>query len=263
MARVPFFITGSGRSGSTYLYHLLRVHPDIAITNEARIIDALWLAYQAVATPYGSKVPDTEVVGVAHPKTKPVLEDVFRGHLMSMLEEYYVRRFPAGFTHFGDKLPDYCAVAMAAGWCGNIKAILMVRDPRDVVCSYRAVQRHAVPIGLREVKLKNYTVEDLARIWKETYDLLLAEVPHLHTVRYRDLVTKPAENVGRVLEFLGLPFHPAVSEAIASNDTITGHGTSRNAQASIGRWKEDLSANEAKLVTTVCGPLMERLGIPL
>jgi hypothetical protein len=45
----PFFITGTGRSGSTFLYLLLRAHPKIAITNEARIIDALWLAYQAAA----------------------------------------------------------------------------------------------------------------------------------------------------------------------------------------------------------------------
>lgn len=261
MQRVPFFITGSGRSGSTYLYHLLRAHPKIAITNEARIIDAIWRAYQVMAIPYGQPIPDTGMVGVVHPKTKPILEEVFRGHLMSILEEYYLRRFGDGFTHFGDKLPDYCAVGMAAQWCGAVKSIMMVRDPRDVVCSYRVVQKHAVPMGPREIMLRNYSVEDLARIWRDTYEYLLCEVPHLHHVSYLDLISRPADTVRAVLDFLGLDCHHGVSEAIASNDTIAGHGTSRNARESIGRWRRDLTPKEAGSVEELCGPTMARLGL--
>ena len=37
----PFFILGSGRSGSTFLYHLLSAHPQVALTNEANLADAL------------------------------------------------------------------------------------------------------------------------------------------------------------------------------------------------------------------------------
>lgn len=257
----PFFITGTGRSGSTFLYHLLRAHPLVAITNEARIIDALWLAYQAVAVPYGESIPESGLVGLIHPSTQPLMGDVFRGHLMTMLEEYYRRKFGAGFTHFGDKLPDHCAVGMAAEWSGDVRVMMMVRDPRDVVCSFQSVQKRPVPVGPREVLLRRSSVRDLAVIWRDTYEYLLAKVPHIHHVSYVKLVTKPAETTRAVLDYLGLGWDDAISKVIATDDTILTHGTTPTAAASMGRWRRDLAVSDAQVVVDLCGPMMARLGL--
>jgi hypothetical protein len=260
LAGTPFFITGTGRSGSTYLYHLLRAHPRIAITNEARILDALWRSYQSVAIPYGQTTPDG-IRGVVNPETLPLLGDVFCAYVLAMMEEYYRRRFGDRFTHFGDKLPDYCAVGMAAAAAPEIRVIMMVRDPRDVVCSYRAV-RDRDSAGLpREADLKSFSVLDLSRIWRDTYEFLLSTVPRIHWVPYEGLVRQPAEVVRGVLDHLGLNFDPAILAEIESNASFQSHGSSESAEASAGRWRRELSSDAEQQVVEVCGQVMSRLGL--
>lgn len=259
---VPFFITGMGRSGSTYLYHLLRAHPLVAITNEAHIIDALWRAYEMVAIPYGASIPDTGLEGLVDPSTKPDLENAFLGHMPAILEEYYRRRFGNRFTHFGDKLPDHCAVGMAAKWASGVRVLVMVRDPRDVVCSYLAVRHRAAEGGPRERKLMAYSVRDFALIWRDTYAYLGREIPGAYRVAYARLVRDPAGTARNVLEYLGLPWDPAVAAEIAANATLATHGSSRTAEDSIGRFRRDLAPADVRIVEDVCAAGMRDLGIP-
>ncbi len=44
--RQPFFIVGTGRSGSTLLQRLLAAHPRIALTNEGHVADFLYYCMQ-------------------------------------------------------------------------------------------------------------------------------------------------------------------------------------------------------------------------
>src|SRR5262249_9186804 len=100
-----------------------------------------------------------------------------------------------------------------------------------------------------------------AQVWSDTYAALLELVPRYHRVDYADLVKQPFETVRGVLEHLGLGVVPEVERAILSNDTIRGHGTSKTARDSLGRWQVDLTLDEAREVTAICAPMMARLGL--
>jgi hypothetical protein len=259
--RTCFFVTGAGRSGSTYLYYLLKAHPRVAITNEARVLDALGLALEAVTLPYGHKSPTSGLVGQIRPEAIPAFRSVFLDHSRRMVEEFYERSFKHDFTHYGDKLADPLAVGHAANLHPDIRVVMLVRDPRDVVCSYRSLQAASQDLGPRQDEMNSMTVRGFAQVWRDTYDFLLALVPRFLLVPYVDLVGSPEPTVRRILEHLGLDFVEGVEKAIRGNDTIGGHGTSATPAGSIGRWRRDLTEAEAREVVEICAPLMSRLGL--
>ena len=47
----PFFIVGSGRCGATWMYFVLREHPEIAMTNEGRVLDYVYFCHELVRVP--------------------------------------------------------------------------------------------------------------------------------------------------------------------------------------------------------------------
>jgi hypothetical protein len=260
---VPFYIVGAGRSGSTYLYYLLKAHPRIAITNEARVSDSLGLAAEVITLPYGKVSQTRGFMGVIHPDAIDTFKTIFCEHAIRMFEEYYERTFDYDFTHYGDKLADPFTVAWHAGLVPEVRIIMMVRDPRDVVCSYLSLKRMPHDLGPRFEEMKGSSVSDLDRVWRDTYVPFEALRSRVHRVDYVELVENPRRTVAAVLDYLGLPLDPAVELAIKRNDTIGGHGTSTSARASIDRWHRELSPGDATVVIRVCGDMMSRIGLPI
>jgi hypothetical protein len=261
--KTPFFIAGAGRSGSTYLYYVLKDHPRVALTNEFQVLAAIALALEAVTLPYGRRNGTGGFLGIIHPTAKPVFEQIFRERTTEMFEEFYDRYFSHDFTHFGDKLPDPYAAGHFARCEPRTKIVLMVRDPRDVVSSYLALAKLPHDLGPRQGEMAAMSIASFAGVWKRSYEALLGLVPSYHVVDYVDLIDDPRRIVSGVLEYLGLDPAPQVDLAIETNDTIGGHGTSRTAAETIGRWRRDLSPKEASEVVEICGPMMEKLGVPV
>jgi len=270
-SKTCFFICGAGRSGSTYLHHLLKVHPRIALTDEARVLDAACLAFEAVTLPYGEHSPTRGFQGVIDPDCIETFGEVFVDHVMPMLEEFYERVFGPEHTHFGDKLPDPFCVVSAKRFHPAIHCIMMVRDPRDVVCSYKTLTELPIEeilgpqwrkLAPRWEEMAESTVEQFAQVWQATYDHLVGNIADLHTVRYPDLLADPVGTAEGVLAALDLPMDASVEAAAHDNVSFSQHGTSRSPEASVARWQKELTPEEVSAVLEHCGPLMDRLGIP-
>ena len=95
----PFFVAGSGRSGTTFLYRLLEGHPRIALTNEAGVADLLRVFVEMAAVPAWQPhdIPHGEVSrlhGYIRPPYLPVAGEVVRRNALRALEEFYAERFP-------------------------------------------------------------------------------------------------------------------------------------------------------------------------
>jgi hypothetical protein len=259
--RTPFFIVGAPRSGSTFLYYILKAHPKVALTNEARVLDAISLAFEGLTLPFGVRSAGSGMMGLVAAESVPALGTIFRKHAREIFEEYYEYTFDHEFTHYGDKLPDPHSAGMAARADPAVRIVMLVRDPRDVVCSFRSLQKSDHDLGPRGDEMREQPVAHFAHLWSKTYEILLELAPTRHRVDYVDLIRQPRVEVARVLEFLGLPMTREVEHAIATNDTIGGHGTSKTAEESIDRWRRDLPKEDVKLVEEVCGPMMARLGL--
>jgi hypothetical protein len=82
-------------------------------------------------------------------------------------------------------------------------------------------------------------------------------------VRYEDLVRDPASTLPPLLTFLRLDAAPeTVCSLIAAADApeLRGHGTSGSPEASIGRWRNDLSPELRVAVEEMFGDLLREFG---
>ncbi len=252
----PFVIAGSGRSGSSFLYMVLRDHPLIALTNEAKIVDVLQRGHDLCSTPSLENAKGLR--GIVNVEYVPLLINIYDRHAASLLEDFYAECFPdREFTHWGDKLPSAQGVLGLTRMLPNTKVILLARDPRDVVCSYRAFAKKIHGTAKDQI---DYAEDDHAANWCKVYEQLL-DLPDYHLLKYQDLVTDPEDTVCKALDYLGLVIGKACQRAIEANVIFPFHGTSKTPAESMGRWQRDLSPEEADSIHARCRPLMERMGL--
>jgi hypothetical protein len=137
-------------------------------------------------------------------------------------------------VYFAEKvLPEPQARFGIRAMFGNTREIVLVRDARDVLCSFMAsggltfeqALANALSAATRYLEIKN---EQNASI---------------HFVRYEDYVLDQANVIAGVLDFLGLPAsRPDDQDGMATLFQV--HGTSATPEASIARWQRDLKPEQ-------------------
>jgi hypothetical protein len=133
----------------------------------------------------------------------------------------------------------------------DARMVHILRDPRDTFASLRQIAKWDTPT-------------EFASRWCDTFGAWegfksdgVATSANALEVRYESLVLKPALTMGRVLEFLGEPWEPAVGEHTGqTNDYLrvlkaTGKASSTLARLSepmsvsrIGIWQDTLTSND-------------------
>ena len=265
----PFLIVGSGRCGSTWLYSILREHPQLALTNEARVLDFLYFCVELAG------VPSTEIRelitrepvrmrGIVRAENVAAWTPVFTARAKDACQDFYRQAFPdKPFRWWGDKLPDPRAALSARYLWPDARYLVLVRDPRDVLCSWRAHARRGA-VARDYPELVGLTAASLAASWNALYrgvgeQLARHAVPPLW-LRYEDLRREPQRRIGEVLAFLELTWTPEVERALQQDSTFDAHATAATPDASIGRWRAELPVEEARAIESACGELMQRFG---
>ncbi|OPZ88464.1 MAG: hypothetical protein BWY73_01658 [candidate division TA06 bacterium ADurb.Bin417] len=147
----------------------------------------------------------------------------------------------------GDKYPNYIYHLDAIVESDGILPLVIYRDGRDVVSSTLDNVR-TLWAGQRWVKSVQ-TAEEVARQWVEAMAIMERQAARCHRIRYEDLVRKPRP----VLAELGrwLDVDPSAFPRRRIHDT------------SIGKYRQNLSADDLAAVTRIAGPALERLGYVL
>jgi hypothetical protein len=170
-------------------------------------------------------------------------------------------------VYFAEKhFPDVYPRLMRELYPGA-RELFLVRDFRDMVASMQAynVRKGTGDFGRDKagsdeawlVHLhQNFLV--LRAAWRDR-----GEPGSL--VRYEDLVRDPGSTLPPLLTFLGLDAAPeTVSRLIAAAapdaPELRGHGTSESPEASIGRWRHDLSPELGAAVEETFGDLLQEFG---
>lgn len=140
------------------------------------------------------------------------------------------------------------------------RLVHVVRDGRDVVCSLRREAfskiEHAAwdsPEAARACALQWRRAVAAGLRWRGH--------PAYHEIRYEDLVRTPEPVLRALLDFLGLPWEPAMLTAVPAADD--GHETkaaSRIFRHSIGRWQSDLPSVDRAAIGPLVQPVLVRLG---
>ncbi len=259
----PFFIVGSGRSGTTLLQSLLNKHSLVSIPPETQFF-----------------TKGRRAVGDALQKNRVTNRDLFLNRLravryMKNLEPFFqqTRLVQNGDVQLNDFLRDvFFAYSVSKGktiWGEKTPHhlwywrrihqlfpeacfLVMVRDGRDV-----ALSLSETPWAPDNIYTNAYRWKHECRIREKLCDSLGKDLAL--TIHYEDLVTEPEKTLRKVTAFLGLNFeesmmkdHPGNNEVIHDHEWAWKHrNVSKITASRIGRSRETLPDELFRRLTTM------------
>ena len=197
----PVLLVGFPRSGTTMTEQILAAHPDVGVSDE-----------QDLFTPmYHALFPNWDNSRTLLAQLEDATDDEIRAARRVYREEAakLLRRSP-GATVLVDKNPmNIVALGIVNRIFPNARAIVAVRDPRDVCLScffQEFIPNHAnIYFFTLEGTLEMY--QRVMNIWLAQRDIL--RLPILQW-KYEDATRDFDGHARRLIEFLGLPWHDEV-----------------------------------------------------
>jgi hypothetical protein len=281
----PILVTAPGRSGTTYLMNCLAAAPQIVVAElvpyEVRLLSYYAAAFAVLTAPADterSTHPDKLEGDGFHigfnPFNGPQYAHAFRGRaaldyfnqnwvpqhlgaaLAGTVREYYQRlavdRGKGSVAYFAEKnnnlhRPTRMFVRRVFP---RMREIVIVRDPRDVLCSHMAYFDSSQDKAFHQL---SHSCRQLATIHGNAG-------PELCVIRYEDMIAGDPATFSRVSGFLDATVAPVETEA--GGEMFRKHGTSDTPAASIGRWRHDLPAEMRARSSQDWGEFLDRFGYP-
>lgn len=247
-------VGGCGRSGTTLLQVILDAHPDLCCVRETSILHPRKLHVEKLSQRL--RIPPDRLRAIARTSARhgEFVDRVFAeicqregAHGWAEKSPRNVRRLDYIFAHFP-----------------RARFVHVIRDGRDSVCSLRVHKRVEVVDGKEVQTAPLRTVEACAQRWVNDVGEGLAWRGHpgATEVRYEELVSDLEGTLRRLFEELGESFSP---EMLDYYNRKTALSRDRNFKkpifgSSVGRWRHDLTPEDAATVERICGPLLVELG---
>jgi protein-tyrosine sulfotransferase len=242
-SRLPIFVIGCHRSGTTLTRYVLDTHPAIACPPESKYLVGLVSFLQtprAMAGIDGLGASDAEV------------RQHLRDFASSFLDDYARRK---GKRRWADKTPNYHRIVELLDYVFEEKAlyVLVVRHPLDVIPSLRSyleaefllgaaepfLMEVAVRHGIGEYGAALYWLEFTRRLW--VFSQMVGD--RACWLRYEDLVSEPEATLATLFRFLGEDFDPDLVSKVfeVEHDHGFEFGGIRSRRAiepdRVGKWK--------------------------
>jgi hypothetical protein len=257
-----FFITGCQRSGTTMLRLVLESHPEIACLDETR-------SYKALSTgehdgPAGASLLGLKVPRLAEQLDQDRVSDL--GLDMEIAPFYRGQRVLFLVRNFRDVIASMLKLRGATTWLEQW-AVPIIRRKAQADPRFGWRWKDELDLCERAGSLPMFG----ALYWAYKNDALLRYtrrgLPVL-PIGYEALVSDPRGELQRVCAFLGVPFEEALldhpghehGELFASGLTVGNTDPKRGIdEASVGQWREWLSAEDVNLASAIAGPIESRL----
>ncbi|MHC5114121.1 MAG: tetratricopeptide repeat-containing sulfotransferase family protein [Planctomycetota bacterium] len=195
-SKLPVFVVGMPRSGSTLVEQILDAHPDVHGAGE---IEDFWTIVQGLAKERRSKREFPEVVDELDVTT---LDRVAERHLAHLR-----KRDPSAERVVDKHLLNFQLIGMIATLHPEAKIIHTCRDPLSVCFSIFTLAMNPVSMpystDLRHLGQYHRQYERLMESWKQTLDIPILEV------QYEDVVADQETQSRRIVEFCELPWDDA------------------------------------------------------
>ena len=247
-------IGGTPRSGTTLVRRTLDRHPDLCCGPETSILLPGGLRIDQVATAY--KWPASELRELmASSASQGAFVDAFaRRYRERRRRPRWAEKTPLNVLCFEWVLERF----------PQARLVHVVRDGRDVVCSMRQHPDRRWVDGVEVKELRPQPVEDYMRRWvrdTEAGIALRGDARYIE-IRYEELVEDPERILSEMLGALDEPWLPELLVERTPKGGGPAHANSRITTSSVGRWRQDLTADERAKVHAIGGALLTRLGYP-
>jgi hypothetical protein len=295
------FLTGIYRSGTTLLDKILNSHPQVSIFSQPFSplyfnMKKLFLKKKGIEREYPFS-PDfmeqahseeflhfLDTYIITSRDLDVLFEDIknYTGQMTSGVEKFRTKVREGKFLEVFDsliKLLDHHSIGTQyAGvkeilceefipyFTGQrIKSMIIVRDPRDIICSLNFGKGKEYTGDMRPLL---YSL----RLWRKSvaYAICYRNEQNFLSIRYEDLVLQTESTLKKVTSFLEIPSFQSKEYSVPlkdQNDKLwkgnSSHGMYSHINAgSIGKYKELLDDASIQYIENVCYPEMKYLDYP-
>ena len=278
MIERPIFIIGTERSGSNLMRLLLNTHPRLAVPHPPHVVRY----FKPLERGYGDLLADdpfrrfvTDILNFLavhiHPWAIPIdVATIMKlapsrtsfGVCVALYEQYrtYVRkpRWACKSTFMIDDTGTVLSHFPRAQF------VFLVRDPRDVAVSSRSSIFSTFHPYYTALLWQRQQLEGIRLLETLSSDRILL-------VRYEDLLEEPEKQLRRICEFIGEDFVPAMLRYFETEEAARSAALARCwaniskplLQNNSGKFLQELSAEDIKIVESTAREPMLRLGYPL
>ena len=248
---------GAPRSGTTVLRKLLDRHPAIRAGAETKLFVPAAFNLEFLAGAFD--IPPAELQELrASSTSQAAFIDAFATRVLA----------DAGKVRWAEKTPQNIRhLDWITTHFPKARFVHIIRDGRDVVCSMRTHPDWRWVDGAWQKVLVERPLEWYARRWLDDTAAGMArrEDPRYTEIRYEQLVTDPAAVLLAVCEGIEVEADEAWLASTAASAADSGRTKRPDYEgalsgASVGRWREDLTADERQEVERLCGPRLRALG---
>lgn len=293
----PLIVTTTGRTGSTALMRLLGEHPRILayrpfqheprvatywldvlrvlsepasylrqITHAGNLNDRRW--WVGTRTPLPREIADPEIQTWMGTEQVEAVATFCHSSIDALYSRIADQIEQSDATYFAEKYTPTVVPSLMWEIYPNAREVILVRDFRDVVASiiafdarrgFYGFDRHQGETDEEYVlRLGQRMSRRLLGSWRQRSN-------RAFLLRYEDLVLHPSETLRALLSYLELDGSPSVVDAMRSSLTETlpetvAHRTTDAPEASIGRWREDLSPELQRVCEETFGRALEAFG---
>jgi hypothetical protein len=280
----PFFIVASPRSGSTLLRLMLSCHPEICVPQEAGFLITLFVGFRDYSGDSEETVEFVEKLlqSGKFENWKISREELLQGihfrnpqnysELIDAVYRIYIDVWQPSKSIWGDKNNFFLNRIGRIHECfPKAKFVHLVRDGRDVACSYRGLS------SINGEHAPNFSTDlvSAANGWKANINKIDNSLKKIREdqkliVRYEDLVLNPTDELSRICGFLGVAFNTEMMNyhaetyahhyEPASFDKWKGLNKSGITKSRIGRWKREMFADNVFFFQKIAGKELESHG---
>jgi protein-tyrosine sulfotransferase len=252
---------GAPRSGTTVLRKVFDRHPEICSGAETKLFVPAAYNLEWLAESYDLRL-DTLIAMRAGASSQAAFIDAFAAQV----------RQDAGKARWAEKTPQNIRnLDWIMARYPKAAIIHIIRDGRDVVCSMRQHPDWRWVDGAWQKVLVPRSVEWYAQRWlaDTTAGLAWRDDSRYVEVRYEDLIADPTSVLRSICLGIGArvdaEWLAEVGQRERPGTAEAGHTKRPDYEgavsgASVGRWREDLSADEQREVERLCGPQLRELG---
>lgn len=274
-ANSPFFVIGNPRSGTTLLRLMLNSHPTITVPPECGF--ALWLhekyAHSDYADPDVVEAYIKDVVASKKFETWKLDEQELRKYLRPGTYHHYCEMATDVYRCYGEsqgKESDFVGdknnyyigqLEELKSAFPHAKYIIIVRDGRDVACSYKKLTNETITSKYKPVLPVN--IEDIANEWaSNNRQAMLALKDQSITIKYEDILQTPADTLGSICNYLGVEYSNLMLAYPDKNDEPTEFMQWKQKTMELpdvrnmGKYKTELTTSEIDLFEKVAQDML-------
>jgi hypothetical protein len=261
------FLLSTPRAGSTLLGAMLANHSALYCPNEPWLLLNLYGLFDGKPHATGSPNENLATVALRELLSEKQFCHAARAFALSVYNQKLQERRKQVFI---DKTPRYYQVlSFLDQLFPDAKKVWLLRNPLDVAASYAATWQ--VPVSELVGETLSPNSLDLT-IGLRNYLRYFRGQKNTFEMRYEDLVTNTSESLGRLCDFLEVPYEAgledydrgdpgfsAMKDQLMGDKNIFGHN--RPHAQSVDKWKQHFTPEDVQRLIDVIGEkALERMG---